>query len=393
MTSHSGANDCVTERFQEFKCSESEKKILQRYLFACLAEGKNCMLKRNRVMIMENEKQNSYIILEIARTSDENRRIFICPKCSHKDYCDLLTSEVQAECFKSCLHAELCKLIWGDQIELDVDVVNNEEDDLIEVVAEKPRYIAVVHVSNKSSKGPGIIVLTSKMLKPKCVVCPGQDKCIHLTIHLQQYKRGLEEDTPEENCQKRLRMERIEPEKPQKKADIDPDVFDPFQHDGPEANVFKVTVDFIQTKDGIADNRRNAIENEAFNKEVLVARYDPDETCPCGNYYDEEQSIIFVESTNVKIHHTKEVRTLDKIVLYRPTKSRSNFACFCKKFYTGEDDRLLRVSPANNRMTGKQKTLHFVSLEFYFTFLGKLPNLKSGKVWECYRNSRPPPPS
>ena len=57
-------------------------------------------------------------------------------------------------------------------MQLHVDVLDDEEEDLLEVVKEFPQYMAVVHFKNKSSKGPGIVILTSKTLKPKCIVCP-----------------------------------------------------------------------------------------------------------------------------------------------------------------------------------------------------------------------------
>ena len=387
MTANSGAIDPVTERFQLLKCSDTDKKSLQRYLFSCLAEGKNFKLKRNRVMIMDQENQNKYIILEIATTSDEHRQIYICPKCSHKDFCDLLTSAVSAEDFKSCLHAELCRLIWGEQIEIDVDVVNDEESDIIEVVAENPRYVAVVHPAINASKGPGVIVMTSKMLKPKCIVCPGQDCCLHLSIHSQQYKRGLEDDLADETCSKKLRIDRVDPIHPQKKKEVDYDILDPFQHNGHDSNVFKVTIDLIQSKESRGINRRNGKESNPFNKNILVAEWDPAERCPCGNFYDEEESILFVESTNVIIHHTKEVDTVDKMVLYRPTKCNKNVACLCKKFYTGEDDQLLRVSLANNKMRGRStKNLHFISYEYYYNFLSQL--MSSGETMSGFIKSR-----
>ena len=387
MAVHTQGNESVTERFQNLGCSESEKKLLESYLFSCLAEGKNFKLKRNRVMIMEHENQNKYIILDIISTSEEIKKIYICPKCSHKDFSELLTTAVSAEEYNACLHTKLCELIWGEVIDLDVDISDDEENDLVEVITEKPRYMAVVHPSNHCPKGPGVVILTSKALKPKCIVCPGQDSCIHLAIHLQQYKRGLEEDIVHENDCKKIRIHRVEPAKPQKKAKVDPDILDPFQHDGPEANVFKVKIQFIQTKEGESKNRKNSKVKNPFEKNILIAKYDPDEVCSHGYKYDEDESIIFVESTNIIIHHTKEVETLDKMVLYRPTVLQpNNVGCFCKKFYTGEDDQLLRVSSANHKMTGKSRTLHFVSLEFYFNFLGQL--LLGGETLSAFIKTR-----
>ena len=59
-----------------------------------------------------------------------------------------------------------------------------------------------------------------------------------------------------------------------------------------------------------------------FDQSTLIAKYDPDETCPHGNKYEEKQSIINVESTNILIHHTKEVESVNQKVMYRPVVFR-----------------------------------------------------------------------
>ena len=379
------SSEGVTERFQLLTCPESEKQILRDYLFSCLAEGANYKLKRNRVMIMEQKNKNKFIILELVPTSDENKQMYICPKCSHIDVSNFLTEAVPCEQFESCLHTQLCVIIWGNMVQLHLDILDDEEEDLLEVVTESPQYMAVVHPSNKSSKGPGIVILTSKTLKPKCIVCPGQDCCLHLKIHMAQYKRGLEQDEKTENENKRLRINRLVPVNPQKKNSIDPDKLDPFQHDGPDANVFKVQIDFLRRKDACS-SKKVAYKN-TFHRKILVAKYDPSERCGHGNKYYEKESIIFMESINIKIHHTAEVETLDKKVLYRPTvRQVDGDCCICKKFFTGEEEELIRVSPTNNKMTGRSNTLHFVSYEYYFSFVSKL--IASGETLSGFIKSR-----
>ena len=94
-----------------------------------------------------------------------------------------------------------------------------------------------------------------------------------------------------------------------------------------------------------------------------------------------------MESINIKIHHTAEVETLDKKVLYRPTvRQVDGDCCICKKFFTGEEEELIRVSPTNNKMTGRSNTLHFVSYEYYFSFVSKL--IASGETLSGFIKSR-----
>ena len=381
------ANEKITLRFKDLTCSESDKKVLHAYLFSCLAEGRKYRLKRNRVMIMEKEQTNKYVILDTARTSDENRLVYLCPKCFPVRFGEFLSGTISAENFKSCLHTRLCYLIWGDENNIEINVVDNdEEEDLVEVIEQKPRYMAVIHPSRKSTlKGPGVVVISSKMLKPKCIVCPGQDCCIHLKIHLNKYKHQMEETNEESH--KRLKIDKVEPVRPQKKKIKDPEDFDPFQHEGPNCNVFNVKIEFIQTEEMMLQNRKNN-SSISFKKNILISKYDPEEVCEKhGNMFKEKENILLAESSRVVIHHTKWVETRNICVLYRQTVSKDDdAACDCKRFYTGEDDRLLRVSSAKYRISERERVLHFVSYEFYFTFTTQL--ITGGETMHAYIKSQ-----
>ena len=62
-------------------------------------------------------------------------------------------------------------------------------------------------------------------------------------------------------------------------------------------------------------------------------------------------------------------------MLYRPTipDEETGEACDCKKFYTGSNERLLRVTPANDFKTiGRAKVVHLVSYEKLNQFLWQL---------------------
>ena len=358
-------NAAITERFKNLTCPEEKKHVLNNYLMAILAEGRSFLLKRNRVMIMEQNNKNKFLILEKIETSDDSKIFYTCTKCSNIKFSSLLTGKVPAEEFKKCIHSELCNLLWGDTVDLDENE-KAEASDLVEVLTEKPRYLAVVHPSNAHNKGAGIVTLTTKTLKPKCLVCKGQDRCIHLTIHFQQFKRGSEDldddnDNTDENRKKKLRLDKLEIEKVQKD---NPMVLDPYRHHGPEANVFGIKINFLQTKE---------TSGVSIDKELLFPKYEHGEKCKDhGNVYEEQESILNVESSKVIIHHTKHVDSSNKKILFRPTiRSSDNRGCSCKKWYTGQEDQLLRVSSADQQMRG-QRTLHFVSYEFYFDYLSRL---------------------
>ena len=380
------SNEKITERFKDLACSEQEKEVLQAYLFSCLGGGKTHRLKRNRVMIMEEKNKNKFIILQLVRTADENKICYACPKCFPVNYAEFLSSTIAADKFKSCIHTKLCHIIWGDEYDLQIDIVDDDmEDDLVEIISEKPQYMAAVHPSQKSPKGPGVVIITSKMLKPKCLLCLGRDCCIHLKIHLKKYKEQTEEMSEMPN--KRLKIDKVEPLRPHKKKIVDPGDFDPFQYEGPTCNVFKIEIDFIQSRDMKKQNRE--INNLlSFNENHLIAKYDPDEECDAhGNIFEEKENMLCCESSRIVIHHTKTVETGNMFVLYRRTVSQdNNFSCDCKRFYTGEDDRLLRVSSAKYRISERERVLHFVSYEFYFNFLAQL--LTGGETMNSYIKSQ-----
>ena len=354
----------ITERCRNLTCSEDKKQVLNNYLMSILAEGKSFLLKQNRVMIMEQDNKNKFLILEKIETSEDSKVFYLCTKCSDIKFSSFLTGKVPADKFKTCIHSEICNLLWGEMVHLEDERAADKTSDIVEVLADKPRYLAVVHPSNVHKKGAGIVTLTTKTLKPKCLVCKGQDKCIHLTIHFQQYKRSLEDlndDNKDEN-RKKLRVEKIEIKNTQKD---DPRVLDPYRHHGPESNVFDIKINFLQTKE---------TSGVSMNKELLFPKYEPGEKCfDHGNEYEEQESILNMESSKVIIHHTKHVDASKKKVLFRPTiKNSENEGCSCKKWYTGQEDQLLRVSSADERIRGGTRTLHFVSYEFYFDYLSRL---------------------
>ena len=364
MEGHNSSNAAITERYKKMNCPEAEKQDLHKYLMSILAEGKSFLLKRNKVMIMEQENKNRFIILERIDTTDDCKYFYICPLCSNVKFSSYLTEKVSAEEFRACVHSKVCQLLWGDMPDLRDNGESDDDDketDLVEVVTEKPRYVAVVHPATKRKKVAGVVTLTTKTLKPRCLVCKGQDKCIHLTIHYTHYKSSLEE-SEDDDITKKIRLERLEPQKPKKNKINE---LDPYLHDGPDANVFHVRIDFLKIKETV---------RQPFNKKILVPRFDPEEVCKNhGNRYDNHESILDMESSKVIIHHTKDVDSSNIKVLFRPTISKSEGdGCACKKWYSGQEDQLLRVSSADENMKGRSRTLHFVTYEFYFDYLSKL---------------------
>ena len=79
------------------------------------------------------------------------------------------------------------------------------------------------------------------------------------------------------------------------------------------------------------------------------------EKCECGYNYETTPNLGNVESFNIIIHHsktTRDSRNSSLAVLYVGT-----LKCDHKIFYTGEENKLLRVSGVS---IGKDKPIHFI---------------------------------
>ena len=145
-----------------------------------------------------------------------------------------------------CVHVDICKLIWGEELEIEKF---NDNTSLVEVVRQAPQYKAVIHPPG-NEKGAGVIVMTSKTLKPKCVTCLGRDSCIHIRIHLEKYQKDLEnvdvediEHTSHNDVAKDLRTTKMPNIESRKEME-----FDPFTNVGVKSNVFGVKTNCIPNK-------------------------------------------------------------------------------------------------------------------------------------------------
>ena len=355
------STESVTKRFNEMQCSPAEKESLQSYLFTLLSAGSNFRLKRNRVMIQEHDHKNKYVILDIVRTSVENEVYYLCHKCFPVSYGNFLSGGISRENFKTCIHSKICFLIWGGSYDIEVNIENeddDEESDLIEVLASKPRYMAVVHPNKTYSKGPGVILISSKMLRPKCAVCSGQDSCCHLKIHLSHYNK--QDDAVDANPSKRLKVDRVLPKNAQKKTN-DGAVLDPFQHDGPASNVFKIRIDFLQSKTMESLNRN--LDYKSFKNNFLVPTFDPEKLCAeHGNKFESQTNILNQESCDIRVHHLKKVDTSKLCVLFRPTvQSKGKPSCNCKDCTPVKKIVSYVSAPPQSKMTNAFFTLFLMN--------------------------------
>ena len=399
----------ITQRFKEFTATKTYKADLQSSLFNLMKDGDFFKLKRNKVMIKNttSKTKDKYIILDVFR-NNEGIIFYCCPICSDKKIVDSLTEGFNFESVPHCIHSDVCKILWGDHYELESKPL--KDNALIEILRQKPMYMAVVHPAFTIEKKSGLIVLTSKTLTPKCLTCSSRGKnfCLHLKIHRDKMNKEAEspdgdsdsEDTTlesQKNILKILQNKRIAPE-PSYNDDIartqveeDDAAFNPFKFSGSASNVFGVKINFLPTQEEEVKNRKISETNRFFEGKVLIPPYlGKGDTCELhGREYSPGTNILWKESSDVEIHHTKKVDTKDVIILYRPTvpNTGESEVCICKKFYTGEHDNLLRVSSASftQSMKTRAKKMHLVSYELLFKYLSEL--LTGGEKLDAFIKS------
>ena len=98
-----------------------------------------------------------------------------------------------SELMVSCVHSDTCRILFGDDLTL--EKIEDDAKNIIEIVANVPTYTVVVHPEPKLNKKPGVVVLTTKTLSPKCLTCSsrGKNMCLHIKIHTGKFKKTLNE--------------------------------------------------------------------------------------------------------------------------------------------------------------------------------------------------------
>ena len=401
-------SNVITQRFKEFIGTKTYKTDLQSSLFSIMKDGEFFKLKRNKVMIKNttSKTKDKYIILDVYR-NNKGMVYYCCPICCDRKIVESLTEGVHFESLSHCIHSDVCKILWGDQYELEPEPL--KDNALIEIIRQKPMYMAIVHPAPRSEKKSGLIVLTTKTLTPKCLTCSSRGKnfCLHLKIHrdkLNQEAESSEDDSEDtilesqKNVLRKLQNKRIMTELPSTKDDIEGEseevdaAFNPFKFSGPASNVFGVKINFLPTQEEEVKNRKISETNKFFEGKVLIPPYlGKGDTCELhGREFNPGINILWKESSDVEIHHTKKVNTKDVLILYRPTipdNDDEEEACICKKFFTGEDENLLRVSSASftQSMKTRAKKIHLVSYELLFKYLSEL--LTGGEKLDAFIKS------
>ena len=362
-------NASITERLKKFSCKTDE---LKSSIYGIMKEGKFQQLRRNKVLIknVTTTTKDKFIILDYFR-DEKGALYYCCPICTDRKIVESLSENFISENLAKCVHSDTCKILFGD--ELKVEKIDDDVKHLIEIISNGTNYMVAVHPDPRMNKKSGVVVLTTKTLTPKCLTCSsrGRNACLHIKIHTGKYQQNENDSTDSddstelesnEGVEKTLRMKPAQNNKSKKENIV---------------NVFNIKINFIPNLEEEAKNKKIRDTNRFFDDKIVIPKHlGPEDKCEShGRKFAKGRNILWKESTNVVVHHVKEVDTKDIIMLYRPTTpdEETGETCNCKKYFTGSDERLLRVTAANDFETiGRAKVVHLVSYEKLNQFLWQL---------------------
>ena len=258
--------------------------------------------------------------------------------------------------------------------------LNVDEKDKIFIIQENPYFVAIVYPQKNrldakgASARPGVVVKTARMTKKRCRTCKGRENCHHLIIVrlaesennqsasselLKEKENNAKQTEFETDLVEGWKRRKLEPKgKSQSKNAKNPENFH-----GDHANVFNQEFQYPPSQeDKVKNNRINVVEN-IFPSKMMIPKGLQSEKCDCGNTFDCKE----FESKHPVIHHgkrTKDSRN-DILSLYYLGTTK----CECRKYYHGEEDKLVRVSAAPAQPQAK---VNFVSVDLLNEYLTSL---------------------
>jgi hypothetical protein len=187
----------ITQRMKNFNADVEYKSQIESSIFEIMKEGKFQKLRRNKVLIKNTTtktKDKKFIILDVFQ--EEKGTLYYCyPICTDRKIVDCLSESFSSELLVTCIHSDVCHILFGNDV--GVEIIENDAKSIIEMLANEPTYIVVVHPAPKLSKKAGLVVLTSRTLSPKCLTCSsrGKNSCLHIKIHSGKFKKSLNDSS------------------------------------------------------------------------------------------------------------------------------------------------------------------------------------------------------
>ena len=234
--------------------------------------------------------------------------------------------------------------------------LNVDEKDKIFIIQENPYFVAIVYPQKNrldakgASARPGVVVKTARMTKKRCRTCKGRENCYHLIIV------RLAESENNQSASSELLKEK---ENNAKQTEFETDLVEGWKRRKLEP---KGKSQSKNAKNPGSFHGDNVVDN-IFPSKMMIPKGLQSEKCDCGNTFDCKE----FESKHPVIHHgkrTKDSRN-DILSLYYLGTTK----CECRKYYHGEEDKLVRVSAAPAQPQAK---VNFVSVDLLNEYLTSL---------------------
>ena len=133
------------------------------------------------------------------------------------------------------------------------------------------------------------------------------------------------------------------------------------------SNVFNIRINYPPNEDEKEDIKRLNTE-DIFPDDIAAPDILDDERCEHGNSFSPKVTAANLESRNVIIHHTqttKDSRNGNLQLMFLRTEGE---LCACRKYFTGENKHLLRVSPIMEKNSRDYRPVHFVLYYYLFQY-------------------------
>ena len=320
--------------------------------------------------------ESSKKMLLTKRISNKKSFAYICLTCNDLNTIENM-NKVPVDSLKAmqCMHANLSEAVFENTKEGDGKYVSEDKSTIQVLKESKMETLVFVNPAKKYKKNPSILVMSSRTKKFRCDSCKGA-KCLHLNL----YSLEVQKDCDLKDKRSRLQEKEIEnnlletevlnsnenlPSKAKEPKEKTTNKLNPFNFVGKEANVFQIKIEYPPSEKDFAEiDKINEGSKNLFPNKVALPR--KASMCDCGNQYKQEANPANIESIQMIINHSQEVidsRNSSLICYYLRTGR-----CECRLYYTGEEDKLLRVSPIESNSNNQNRPIHFMTYDFMFEY-------------------------
>ena len=273
---------------------DDDRKLLYGYIYRT-KRSKKYFLCGNDFIVIPDPDNKKMLLCKMVRTDPKN--IFFCFECENTSVLENMELDKFAQSrTDSCIHIDLCKVLFSDTL-VEMKKISADSNFVEVLHKERKSVISLVHSAQEKKKRlPGVVILTSRTLKPKCNTCSGK-KCLHVNIYIDAAKKA---ENVEVDLDEDLPISKLD-----SSENVSKNPYNPKYRKGRESNVFGYKIDFPPNASEKSQiDKINRVDN-LFPDGNMVLTLEPEELCDCpiGKQFKYISSIQpgNIESTNVQI--------------------------------------------------------------------------------------------